>query len=77
MRNCVKQNGLFLAFFCGFPYFLSISLNFWPKCYTWSESSGNEDSDATFLKYLGGTIKRPDFCDGRGREVRSIAESLS
>ena len=69
MRNRAKQNGLFLGIFCGFPYFLSISLNFWPKYYTWLESSGNEDSDATFPKSLGGTSKRTDFCDGCGREV--------
>ena len=37
--------------------------------YTWLESSGNEDSDAIFPKSLGGNSKRPDFCDGRGREV--------
>ena len=55
--------------FCGFPYFLNISLNFWAKDYTWLESSGNEDSDATFPKSLGGTSKRTDFCHGCGREV--------
>ena len=58
-----------ITFFCGFPYFLSISLNFWPKCYMWLESSGNEDSDAIFPKSLGGTSKRPDVCDGRVREM--------
>ena len=52
-----------------FPYFLSISLNFWLKCYTWFESSGNEDSDAIFPKSLGGTNKRADFCDGGGKVV--------
>ena len=56
----------FGAFFVVF-LFLSISLNFWPKCYTWLESSGNEDSDAIFPKSLGGTSKRPDFCDGSGK----------
>ena len=69
MRNCVKQNGLFLDVFCGFPSFLSISLIFGPKYYTWLESSDNEDSDAIFPKSLGGTSKRPDFCDGGGKVV--------
>ena len=59
----------FWAFYCGFPYFLSISLNFWPKYYTWLESSGNEDSDATFPKSLGDTSKRTDFYDGGGKVV--------
>ena len=54
-----------MAYFCGFPYFFCISLIFWTKYYTWSESSGNEDFDAIFPKSLGGTSKRPDFCDGR------------
>ena len=69
MRNHAKQNGLFWGVFCGFPYFFSVSLKFWPKCYTWLESSDNEDSDATFPKSLGGTSKRTDFCDGGVREV--------
>ena len=70
MRNCAKHNGLFLEVFLWFPYFLSISLNFWLKYYTWLESSGNEDSDATFPKLLGGTSKDTDFLDGRGKEVK-------
>ena len=65
----LSKMAYFDAFFCGFPYFLSISLNFLSKYYTWLESSGNEDSDATFPKSLGGTSKRTDFCDGSGREV--------
>ena len=59
----------FWAFYCGFPYFLSISLNFWPNYYTWLESSGNLDSDATFPKSLGGTSTGTDFCDGGGKVV--------
>ena len=70
-------DGLFLGVFCCFPYFLSISLNFWPKNYTWLENSGNEDSNATFLKSVGDTSKHTDFYDGGVREVWSIAESLS
>ena len=73
MRNLAKQNGLFLG---GFPCFLSISLNIWPKYYIWLESSGTEDSDATFPKSLGGTSKRTDFCDGGLKVVWPIAESL-
>ena len=69
MRNRVKQNVLFLGIFLWVSYFFSISLNFWIRYYTWLESSGNEDSNATFPKSLGGTSKRTDFCDGRGREV--------
>ena len=61
--------GLFWHVFCGFSYFLSIFLNFWPKYYTWLESSGNEDSDATFPKSLEGTSKRTDFCNSGVREV--------
>ena len=52
---------------CGFHYFFSVSLNFGPKYYTWLESSGNDKSDAMFPKFLGGTSKRPDFCDGGGK----------
>ena len=77
MRNCVNQNGLFLGVFCGFPYFLRIFLNFWTKYYTWLESSGNVDSDATFPKSLGVTSKHTDFSNGGGKVVWPIAESLS
>ena len=49
--------------------FFVVFLIFLPKYYTWLESFGNEDSDATFPKSLGGTSKRTDFCDGRVREV--------
>ena len=69
MRNCVKQNGLFLGVFCGSPYFLSISLIFGSKYYTWLESSGNDDYDAIFSKSLEGTSRCTDFCDGGGKVV--------
>ena len=69
----LSKMAYFGAFFCGLPYFLCISLNFLP----WLESSYNEDSNATFPKLLGDTSKDTDFLDGRGREARSIADSLS
>ena len=59
----------FWAFFVVFLIFFIISLNFWPKYYTRLENFGNEDSDATFPKSLGGTSKRTDFCDGGGKVV--------
>ena len=77
MTKTLSKMAYFGAFLCGFPYFLSIFLNFLPKYYTCLENSGNEDSDATFPKLLGGTSKDTDFLDGRGKEVYSIAESLS
>ena len=67
----------FWVFFCGFPIFWGISLNFLPKCHTCLESSCNEDSNATFPKSLGCTSKCTDFCDGHGTELWSITESLS
>ena len=51
-----------LGHFLWFSYFL--------------EDYGNEDSYDTFPKFLGCTRKYPDFCEGRGTEVRPIAESL-
>ena len=74
---CQANRPIFGHFFCGFHNFLRTSLKFWHKCHTCLESSGNEDSYATFPKFLGLTSKCPDFCDGRGTEVWPIAESLS
>ena len=76
MRNHVKQNGQFLGVFCGFLYFLSIFRNFWPKYYTWFESSGNDDSNATFPKSLRDTSKHTDFCHGGGKVVWLILPIL-
>ena len=73
----LSKMAYFGAFFCGFPYFLSISLNFLLKYYTWLESSCIEDSNATFPKLLGGTSKDTDFLDDHGKEVCFIAENLS
>ena len=73
IKMCGKQIGHFLGIFGGFPDFSGISLKFWPKCYTWLEISGNEDSNATIPKFLGGTSKCTEFGDRRGIHMCTIA----
>ena len=41
------------------------------------ESYGNDNSDATIPKSVGGTSKRTDFCDSGGKVLLPIAKSLS
>ena len=67
----------FWSFFGGFPNFWGISQKNDPKCLTWLESSGNKCSNNTFPKFLGGTSKCTEFCDGRGNLLCTIAQSVS
>ena len=66
--------GRFLAVFLIFGVFPQ---KFDPKCLTWLESSGKELSNHTFPKFIAGTSKCPEFCDRRGNQLCTIAQSVS
>ena len=78
-----KNENLCPVFLRFFGHFLAVFLicrafpqKIDPKCLTWLESSGNKLSHHTFPKFIPGTIKCPEFCDCRGNQLCTIAQSV-
>ena len=70
----LKKNKHFLGssiFFRNFPEFLD------PKCYTWLESYGSEDSHGKKLKIFGVTIWLTEFCQHFEIQIITPADTLS
>ena len=61
----------FFNFFRNFPEFLD------PKCYTWLESYGSEDSHGKKLKKFGVTIWLTEFCQHFEIQIITPADTLS
>ena len=61
----------FFHFFRNFPEFLD------PKCYTWLQSYGSEDSHGKKLKIFGVTIWPTEFCQHFEIQIITPADTLS
>ena len=65
------------AFFRALPFFLYLPEYLDPKCYTWLESYGSEDSHGKKLQVIRVTIWPTEFCQHFEIQIITPADTLS